>query len=109
MADKDVLDAFVKECSADLPPTSDEKFTGWEPIVAVLVFEGLRVLLPELKEWMKLGGSVIALKRQEISQKLEAYALEKELDFPAAEQAAQRIAERIDEATLTRIIGAFEN
>ena len=40
------------------------------------------------------------LKRQEIKKKLVQYAVEKELDFPQAERAAEVVSNRLDDNTL---------
>ena len=66
------------------------------------------MLLPELREWAKLGATAIAMKRQQLRQRLREYALEKELDFPAAEQAAEVIADKINEENLERIIDELQ-
>lgn len=109
MDNKQFLTDFIKECSEAKPESTDEKFVGWEGLVGVLVGAGLKILLPELKEWMKLGASYISLKRQELKKKLIDYAKEKELDFPAAEKAAGVIADRVNEENLGEIINALEN
>ncbi len=98
------LDRFIESCKQEAPTGGGERFIGWETIVTVLVIEGLRLLLPELREWARLGATAIAMKRQELRAGLREYALEKELDFPAAEQAAEVIAEKINEDNLERII-----
>ena len=108
MSDSDYLKNFIQTCAQTRPDSEDQKFVGWEAVVAILVYQGLKVMLPELKEWLKLGGSLIALKRLEIRKKLESYALEKELDFQAAEQAAKNIAENITEDTLEDIVDALD-
>lgn len=102
------LDQFIESCKQQAPTGDGERFIGWETIVTVLVMEGLRLLLPELREWTKLGVSAIALKRQQLRERLRDYALEKELDFPAAEQAADVIAENINEDNLERIINDLQ-
>jgi len=102
------LDQFIESCQQQAPTGAGERFIGWETIVTVLVIEGLRLLLPELREWAKLGASAIALKRQQLRERLRDYALEKELDFPAAEQAADVIAENINEDNLERIINDLQ-
>ncbi len=107
MAESDYLENFIQTCAQNLPDSERQRFVGWEGIVAVLVYQGLKIMLPELKEWVKLGGTVIAMKRLEIRKRLESYALEKELDFQAAEQAAQNIADNITEDTLDAIVDAL--
>ncbi len=105
----DYLNEFVKECASDAPETTDEKFIGWEGLLFTLVGFGLKALVPELKEWIKLGTSAIAIKRLEIKKKLIDYAEKKELDFPAAEKAAEVISNNINEENITKIINALEN
>ena len=78
---------------------------GWESLVSVLVYEGMRLLLPELKEWLRLGATAIALKRQEIRARLIEFAREKELDFPQAEKAADTVSKSVD---IKRIIEALQ-
>ena len=109
MDDNNYLTNFVRECSAIRPETSDEKFIGWEGLVSVLVYEGIKIILPELKEWVKMGATLITAKRLELRQKLVAYAKEKELDFPQAERAAGVITDRITEDNVGTIINAFSN
>jgi hypothetical protein len=108
MDGKAYLETFVRECSAVQPEATEEKFIGWEPLLAILVFEGLKCILPELKEWVKLGATVVAIKRQELQKKLVEYARDKELDFPAAEQAAEVIASKVNEENLSRLVTALE-
>jgi hypothetical protein len=98
------LDRFIESCKQEAPQGGGERFLGWETLVTVLVIEGLRLLLPELREWARLGATAIAMKRQHLRERLREYALEKELDFPAAERAAEVIAEEINEDNLERII-----
>ena len=102
------LKTLVDDCIESVEYEDKDKFIGWESIISVLVYQGLLILLPELKEWLKLGASVIVLKRQEIKKKLVEYAAEKELDFPQAEIAAGKVAERLDEEKVKQVIAAFE-
>jgi len=102
------LQDFIKECTESIPKTSGEKFIGWEGLVYVLVTEGLKILLPELKEWVKLGVNFIVMKRLEIKKRLESYAMKKELDFPAAEKAATAVANNITENNIDKLIQALE-
>jgi len=103
----DYLKEFVKECASDAPETTDDKFIGWEGLLFTLVGFGLKALVPELKEWIKLGTSVIALKRLELKKHLIDYAEKKELDFPAAEKAAEVISNKINAENITNIIDAL--
>lgn len=102
------LDAFIKRCSEAKPISRDDKWVGWEETVYILVGFGLRTLLPELREWLKLGAMVVTLKRLEIKKRLLSYAREKELDFAQAEQAAGVIVERIDAENLGSLVTALE-
>ncbi|MGA1839568.1 MAG: hypothetical protein ACMUIU_02995 [bacterium] len=102
------IDLFIKDCAISADEETKEKFVGWESLIAILIYQGIRLMLPEIKEWFKLGAQANALKRQEIKKKLVNYALEKELDFPQAEQAAEIISQRLDEKTLKDIIEVFE-
>lgn len=102
------IDLFIKDCAISTNEETKEKFTGWESLIAILIYQGMKLMLPEIKEWFKLGAQAIALKRQEIKKKLLDYALEKELDFPQAEKAAEIISQRLDENTLKDIIEVFE-
>ena len=63
MAEDKYLQEFIQECSQSVGSETNEKFVGWETILSVLVMEGLKMLLPELKEWVKLGAMVITTKR----------------------------------------------
>ncbi len=108
MNNQDYLSEFIKDCSETGRERIDERFVGWDAIVAILVYQGIKLLLPELKEWIKLGASAITLKRQEIRKKLSDYAKEKELDFPQAEKAASVIAEKINEENIGNIIKELE-
>ena len=56
-----------------------------------------------------MGTAVMDLKRQEIKKKLVQYALEKELDFPQAERAAEIVSHRLDDKTLKDILDGLEN
>ena len=109
MKNKTFLENFAKECAADAPPASGQKFAGWEELVFTLVGFGLKMILPEIKEWIKLGAMPIIMKRLEIKKKLIDYAIEKELDFPAAEKAAEAISNRIDDENIGKLVDALEN
>jgi len=109
MKSNKIIELFVKECAESAAQQSGEKFVGWESLIAVLVYQGLKLLLPQIKEWFKLGTAVMDLKRQEIKKKLVQYAVEKELDFPQAERAAEVISNRLDDNTLKDIVDALAN
>ncbi len=113
MTNQPYLEEFIKKCSeTEFEKTdeqTDEKYVGWEDLIRTLVFGGFVFLMPEIKEWVKLGMSTIALKRLEIKKKLEEYAAEKELDFPQAEKAAEAVANNLDKETLTKIVEELES
>lgn len=109
MIPQNYLEDFIKECFESKPETPKEKFIGWEEIIFTLVGFGLKLILPELKEWVKLGTSVIVVKRLEIKKKLIEYAAKKELDFPAAEKASEVISDKINEENIYSLINALEN
>ncbi len=109
MSKPDFLNEFIKQCSQNKPEFEGEKFIGWEQIIFTLIGFGLKAMVPELKEWIKLGAAAIALKRQEIKEKLVEYAKEKELDFPAAEAAAKEVSDNINEENITDLIDSLEN
>jgi len=98
------LDLFIKDCSMAADEATKEKFIGWEGLIAILVYQGLKLMLPEIKEWLRLGAQAIALKRQEMKKRLVDYALEKELDFPQAEQAAEIVSQRLNEEVLHDLV-----
>lgn len=104
------LDNLIEEVKNEIPVEIDKKFIDIEisTVVTILVFQGLKIFLPELKEWIKLGFSVIALKRLELEKNLENYALEKELNYGIAEKASKKIVENITEQNISRIIDELE-
>ncbi len=109
MTNQPYLEEFIKKCSETVFEQTDEKYVGWEDLIRTLVLGGLVFLMPEIKEWVKLGMSSIALKRLEIKKKLEEYAAEKELDFPQAEKAAEAVANNLNKETLTKIVEELES
>ncbi len=108
MSGKPVIDNFIKECTQEIPKQTNEKFIGWETLVTILVIEGIKIILPEVKEWVKLGATVITMKRLELKKKLMEFAKEKELDYQEAEKAAAVISEKINEENLARIVNELE-
>ena len=108
MSRQSYLQEFIKECSEAKPASTDEKFVGWEDIIFILAGIGLKALLPELREWVKLGAIVITTKRLELKKKLLDYAKQQELDYQAAEQAAGVIVEKIDEKNIAPLVAALE-
>ncbi len=109
MTEQPYLEEFIKKCSETEIEKTDERFVGWETLLAVLVYEGIKIMLPEIREWLKLGATGIALKRLEFKKRLEEYAAEKELEFPHAEKAAEAVANNLTEETLTRIVSELES
>jgi hypothetical protein len=108
MTNNHFMQNLIMECMQSINDEEKERFIGWESLFSILVYQGLLILLPELKEWLKLGASAVALKRQEVKKKLVQFATDKELDFPQAETAAGKVAERLDENTIKEIIKALE-
>ena len=108
MAHDQFLQNFINDCVESVDDNEKDRFVGWESLFSILVYQGLLIMLPELKEWLKLAVSAIALKRLEIKERLIDYAAEKELDFPQAEIAAGKVSERLDENTLNEVVKAFE-
>ncbi len=70
MNEKENLDLFIKDCVLLANEESEEKFLGWESLIAILIYQGFKLMLPEVKEWLKIGTEAIALKRQEIKKDL---------------------------------------
>ncbi len=66
-------------------------------------------MLPELKEWVKLGAKFIIIKRLEIQKRLENYAREKELDMPDAKKATTVIVDKLTEEKIVGLITALED
>ena len=110
MDNQSYLDEFIAECAAETPDGTDEKSIpiGWEETISMLVGFGLRSLLPELKEWVKLGATAIALKRRDIADRLRRYAKEKELDYEKVEKAAGVIADKINGKNIGKLIPVLE-
>ena len=108
MDNQSYLDEFIAECATETPGPTNERFIGWESLISVLVGSGLTLLLPELKEWVKLGATAITLKRLEIKKRLLDFAKEKELDYEKAEKAAGVIADKINEKNIGKLIPALE-
>lgn len=102
------LEAFARDCAQQKPADTGEKLVGWDDLIFTLVGFGLTLALPELREWAKLGAAASAVFRQKLKKRLIDYAAEHELDFPAAETAAERMAERVNEENLGALIDALE-
>lgn len=102
------LEELVSLSKAPIQVDAEKKFIDMDTVVAILVFQGLKVLLPEIKEWIKLGLSAIVLKRMEIEKRLKDFALEKELDYRTAEKASKKIAANINEKNIKNIISELE-
>ena len=105
MDNQSYLDEFIAECATETPGPTNERFIGWESLISVLVGSGLTLLLPELKEWVKLGATAITLKRLEIKKRLLDFAKEKEFDY---EKAASVIADKINGKNINKLISALE-
>ena len=103
------LEEFASQCAEQPPPDTDERFVGWEGLIVTLVSVGLTVALPELREWVRLGAQASSLIRQQLTKKLVDYAAEHELDFPAAEKAAELVAERVNEDNVGMLVAALES
>ncbi|MGE0086199.1 MAG: hypothetical protein AB7S75_17465 [Desulfococcaceae bacterium] len=104
MNNEKYLDELVKDCLVDAAQESaNEKAIGWEPLIAIFVYEVIRPMLPEIREWLKLAVIPIDLKRQEIRKKLMAYAEKKELDFTQAEKAAGAVVKHITQEKIKKL------
>ena len=103
------LEEFAGQCAKERPPGTDEKFVGWEGLIFILVGVGLKVALPELKEWVRLGAQASSVLRQRLTTKLIEYAIEYELDFPAAEKASELVARRVNEDNVGALAEALES
>ena len=108
MANDQFLQNFINDCVESVDDNEKDRFVGWESLFSILVYQGLLIMLPELKEWLKLAASAIALKRLEIKERLIDYAAEKELDFPQAEIAAGKVADQLDERTIKQVVKALK-
>ena len=81
MAHDQFLQNLINNCIESVDDNEKDRFVGWESFF-ILVYQGLLTILLELKEWLKLAASAIALERLEIRERLIDYAVEKEIDFP---------------------------
>jgi hypothetical protein len=102
------LNDLIQKSRNGITTAAGKKFIDIDTVVTILVFQGLKMLLPEIKEWVKLGFSKIVLKRLEIEKRLKDYALEKELDFQTVAQATEKIAQNINENNISGIINELE-
>ncbi|MCG8607464.1 hypothetical protein MJD09_21090 [bacterium] len=109
MTNSNFLNDFAKEVAQEKPPTEQFRAIGWEEVVFTLVGVGLKAILPELKEWIRLGTTAITVKRLEIKKRLTDYAREKKLDLQEAEKAAGVIADKITEENVEQLVEALEN
>jgi hypothetical protein len=100
------FDEFIKDClaGAEHEASAEKAITGLETILTIFVYEIIRPMLPEIREWLKLAIIPIDLKRQEIRKRLETYALEKELDFKQAEKAANAIVKNFSADKLKKLV-----
>ena len=108
MAHDQFLQNFINDCVESVDDSEKDRFVGWESLFSILVYQGLLIMLPELKEWLKLAASAIALKRQEVKKKLVEFAAERELDFPQAEIAAGKVADKLYEKTIKQVVNALK-
>lgn len=103
------LNDLLQKTKAEIQPDPEKKFVDLDTVLTILIYQGLKILLPEIREWIKLGFSKIVLKRLEIEKRLKDYALEKELDFKMAEKSARKIALNINEKNIKSIIQELDN
>ena len=108
MAHDQFLQNLINDCIESIDDNEKDRFVGWESLFSILIYQGLLIMLPELKEWLKLAASAIALKRQEIKKKLIEFAAARELDFPQAETAADKVADQLDENAIKQVVKALE-
>ena len=108
MAHDQFLQNLINDCIESIDDNEKDRFVGWESLFSILVYQGMLIMLPELKEWLKLAASAIALKRQEVKKKLIEFAAERELDFPQAETAAGEVSDRLDQNTIKEIVKALD-
>ncbi len=73
MSGKPAIENFIKECTQEIPKETNEKFVGWETLVTNLVIEGIKIILPEVREWVKLSTTAIFLKCEYKYQKTNLY------------------------------------
>lgn len=103
------LSKLLQDVKSEVPVEQGKKFIDPDTILTILIYQGIKMLLPELREWIKLGFSRIVLKRLEIEKRLKKYALEKELYYDYAEKAASKIAQNINEKNIKDVITELEN
>ena len=108
MANDQFLQNLINDCVESVDDNEKDRFVGWESLFSILVYQGLLIMLPELKEWLKLAASAIALKRLEVKERLIEYAAEKEIDFPQAEIAAGKVSDKLDEKTIKQVVNALK-
>ena len=105
---KPLLDEVYDTCQAQAhEEPENERFIGWEALYGVLIYEGIKLFLPEIKAWLKLPAMQLALFRENLEKRLKEYALEKELDYQKAEKAAARIVAAVDNNLLARLFKAI--
>lgn len=104
------LDAFITKCKTEISSKQEQKYKDiGDYVLAILITSGLKTILPELKQWIKLGTSAIVLKRMEIERRLEQYAARKELDMEEARKAAHIVAENVTKENITALVEALEH
>ena len=57
----------------------------------------------------QVGAQASSVLRQRLTKKLIEYATEHELDFPAAEKAAELVAQRVNEDNVGTLVEALES
>jgi hypothetical protein len=62
MAHDQFLQNLINDCIESVDDNEKDRFVGWESLFSILVYQGLLIMLPELKEWLKPAASAIALK-----------------------------------------------
>jgi hypothetical protein len=103
-----LLDEIYEKCQVQVDEEPDtERFIGWEALYGLLIYEAIKLFLPEIQEWLKLPAMTLALFRQNLEKKLKEYALEKELDYQKAEKAAARVVAAVDNNLLARLFRAI--
>ena len=53
MSKTTALNELVDTTMTQIQPETGKKFVDLDTVVTILIFQGLKVLLPEIKEWVK--------------------------------------------------------
>lgn len=102
------LNKIIQETKISLNADNSKKSIGIDTVVTILVFQGLKMILPQIKMWIGTGIKKIELKRLEIEKKLKKYALEMELDYQEAVKAANKITKQITAKNIQNIVDELE-